>query len=50
MFWGCETETPMIAETNDYIVVMDGHRCEVYDVNSMDIIDQCLDTERLLRC
>jgi hypothetical protein len=30
-FYGCESPNPMIASTDDYVVVLDGERLEVYD-------------------
>jgi len=30
MFSGCESPVPLIAENDDYMVVIDGDRCEVF--------------------
>lgn len=32
-FMGCESPVPLIAETDQYLVVIDGNYCEVYDAD-----------------
>jgi hypothetical protein len=37
-FWGCESPVPLLAETEEYLIILDGAYCEVYDLD-MELVD-----------
>lgn len=41
-FAGVQSPVPMIAETEQYLIVLDGNYCEIYDENG-ELTDSCSD-------
>ena len=49
-FAGCESATPMLAETPEgLLVVLDGDHCEVIDVENLECVDSRDGMTELLR-
>ena len=47
-FAGCESPAPLIAEFGDnYLVIIDGSGCQVFDVNELEVVDSCDDIREL---
>lgn len=40
-FAGVESPVPLVAETDEFVVIIDGDRCEVYDAEGLEPKDVC---------